>query len=262
MGSSKPSKKKKPSSREGSMNFEVPLFSDFNAPRSQNSRETSQDSSHSWMNEYLTPDTSTSQSRLNHAHTEGPINRNSPNVFEKLWGGMRDQIVDIKEAGTGHHDNRMAKNPPGQFREPSLRRGYGMPYQTPRVFDNVPSSQSQEPITGTQSSTAVSHVPLPSTQRPQSTSNKDAGNMYDLNQPRFRRGDLQPAGYVPIAPRPSKTYGRPSNKEPEKTTKNPGGSEIVINLGHYKKAEQKALLRACLDLKDLYLRSEGEAQKF
>lgn len=38
--------------------------------------------------------------------------------------------------------------------------------------------------------------------------------------------------------------------------------KIVIDLGNYKKAEQKALLRACLEHKDLYLHSDGEGQQF
>jgi len=39
-------------------------------------------------------------------------------------------------------------------------------------------------------------------------------------------------------------------------------SRIKIDLGCYKEAEQKALLKACLKNKDLYLHSDGEAQQF
>jgi len=50
------------------------------------------------------------------------------------------------------------------------------------------------------------------------------------------------------------THGQETNKQQP--------SDIVISLGHYKEDEQKALLRRCLELKDLYLRSDGEAQQF
>jgi hypothetical protein len=190
MGSSN---KKKKSSREDSINFDIPRFSDFDALLAQNSQQVSQDSNHSWMNQYLTP-ALTSETRAEKSNTprsEAPVSDIS---FKLLKRCVRDPTFDIKDAGTGHHDNRLTKNPPGQFREPSLRRGYGMAYEPPRVFDNVPTkgasqiacnnSQTMEslPETETQSSISAPRGSLPNSQHPPTTNNNDGSNMvsYDI----------------------------------------------------------------------------------
>ncbi|TVY72227.1 hypothetical protein Focb16_v012874 [Fusarium oxysporum f. sp. cubense] len=243
-------KKKKSSSRK-----------DFDAPLVQRSREEREESSYSWINDCLPTATSTAglgSHNASNAHTKA-----SNKLPEEVRRVIRDPSIDIKDAGTGHHDNRMTKLPPGQFREPSLRRGYGMPYQTPKALESVSAQGTKqvgqcdagtlESIAEAPSSTLESQTSLSSSRQLQPPTNNETSNMYDLSQRKRIRGDLQPAGYRPIAMRHPETHGQETNKQQS--------SDIVINLGNYKEDEQKALLRRCLELKDLYLRSDGEAQQ-
>ncbi|WKT45446.1 hypothetical protein QSH57_010320 [Fusarium oxysporum f. sp. vasinfectum] len=243
-------KKKKSSSRK---NFDATLV--------QRSREEREESSYSWINDCLPTATSTAglgSHNASNAHTKA-----SNKLPEEVRSVIRDPSIDIKDAGTGHHDNRMTKLPPGQFREPSLRRGYGMPYQTPKALESVSAQGTKqvgqcdagtlESIAEAPSSTLESQMSLSSSRRLQPPTNNEISNMYDLSQRKSIRGDLQPAGYRPIAMRHPETHGQETNKQQP--------SDIVISLGHYKEDEQKALLRRCLELKDLYLRSDGEAQQ-
>ncbi|KAF5611382.1 uncharacterized protein FSUBG_2213 [Fusarium subglutinans] len=262
MGSSK----KKKSSREDSVSFETPLFSDS---YDRNSREDSEESSLSWINDCFKLDTSTSglnTHNLNDTHADPSM---------ETPGNIRDTSYDIRDAGTGHHDNRMSKLPPGQFREPSLRRGYGMPYQPPkafdsmpvketsqagykhpRVMDSLPERETQSSISAPQQSLAVSQCSLP-------TLNKGGKNVYDLNRPQAKRGDLQPAGYRPVAMRPPGTSGRVAADEKQgQSSDKKKTPKIVIDLGNYKKAEQEALLRACLEHKDLIKGKELRRDKW
>ncbi|KAF5589372.1 hypothetical protein FPCIR_6818 [Fusarium pseudocircinatum] len=267
------SSKKKKASREDSVSFETPLFSDLNASHAQNSREDSEESNLSWINDCLKPATSKS----------GPYIHNSNSTHEEasmetpgnIGSNLRDASYDIKDAGTGHHDNRMSKLPPGQFREPSLRRGYGMPYQAPKALDSMAAKGTSQighhhsqimdtlPETQTQSSISVPQQFLAIGQRLLPALNKDGKNVCNLNRPQARRGDLQPAGYRPVAMRPPGTSGRKATNEKqghssgEKRT-----SKIMIDLGCHKKAEQEALLRACLEHKDLIRGEELRKDKW
>ncbi|KAL9569024.1 hypothetical protein ACKAV7_006891 [Fusarium commune] len=256
------SKKKKKSSREDSVSFETLLFSDFDASHAQTSREDSEESSLSWINDCLKSATSTAGPNVhnsNNTHAEASIKTHG-----NIRSNIRDASFDIKDAGTGHHDNRMSKLPPGQFREPSLRRGYGMPYQTPKAFESMPAKETIQvgyyhpqvmdslPETQTQSSNSAPQQPLAISQRPLPTVNKDGKNVYGLNRPQARRGDLQPAGYRLVVMRPPGTSGRMATDEKQgQSSDEEQASKIVIDLGHYKRPEQKALLRACLEHKDL-----------
>ncbi|CVK99216.1 uncharacterized protein FMAN_02108 [Fusarium mangiferae] len=266
------STKKKKSSREDSASFVTPLFSDLNASQAQNSQKNSDVSlaaPHlSWMKGNEKPDTSTSG--LNTQNSNDTHADPSMETPGNIRSNIRDASYDIKDAGTGHHDNRMAKLPPGQFREPSLRRGYGMPYQEPKAFDSMPAKgtsqvrshhpqvldslpeiQTQSSISDLQQSFAISQRSVP-------TWNKDGKNLYDLNWPQARRGDLQPAGYRPVAMRPPGTSGRVAADEKQgQSSDEKQTPKIVIDLGSYQTAEQKALLKACLENKDLYLHSDG-----
>ncbi|KAF5976710.1 hypothetical protein FBULB1_6844 [Fusarium bulbicola] len=261
MGSSK----KKKSSREDSVSFETPLFSDS---YDRNSREDSEESSLSWINDCFKPDTSTSglnTHNLNDTHADPSM---------ETPGNIRDTSYDIRDAGTGHHDNRMSKLPPGQFREPSLRRGYGMPYQPPkafdsmpvketsqagykhpRVMDSLPERETQSSISAPQQSLAVSQCSLP-------TLNKGGKNVYDLNRPQAKRGDLQPAGYRPVAMRPPGSGRVATDEKQGQSSDKKKTPKIVIDLGNYKKAEQEALLRACLEHKDLIRGKELRRDKW
>jgi hypothetical protein len=61
----------------------------------------------------------------------------------------------------------------------------------------------------------------------------------------------------PGAPEHMTTSERQGQSSNEKHT-----SKTIIDLGRYDKVEQEALLRACLEHKDLYLHSDGESQQF
>ncbi|KAF5546777.1 hypothetical protein FMEXI_5467 [Fusarium mexicanum] len=265
MGSSK----KKKSSREDSVSFKTPLFSDSKASHDRNSREDSEESSLSWINDCFKPDTSTSglnTHNLNDTHADPSM---------KTPGNIRDTSYDIRDAGTGHHDNRMSKLPPGQFREPSLRRGNGMPYQPPKAFDSMPAKETSQagyshprvmgtlPEIETQSSISAPQQSLAVSQRSLPTLNKGGKNVYDLNRPQAKRGDLQPAGYRPVAMRPPGTSGRVATDEKQvQSSDKKKTPKIVIDLGNYKKAEQEALLRACLEHKDLIRGKELRRDKW
>ncbi|KAI1015009.1 hypothetical protein LB503_004139 [Fusarium chuoi] len=260
------STKKKKSSREDSVSFETPLFPDINASQAQNSRKNSDVSlaaPHlSWMKGNEKPDTSASG--LNTQYSNDTHADPSIETPGNTRSNIRDASYDIKDAGTGHHDNRMAKLPPGKFREPSLRRGYGMPYQEPKAFDSMPTKGTSQvrnhhpqvldslPKTQTQPSISGSQQCLHTSQRLLPTLNKDGSNVFDLNRPQAIRGDLQPAGYRPVAMPPPGTSGRmATDKKQHQSSDEKQTSRIKIDLGSYEKAEQKALLKACLENKDL-----------
>ncbi|KAF4499451.1 hypothetical protein FAGAP_4344 [Fusarium agapanthi] len=256
------SSKKKKSSREDSVSFENPRFPNTNTSLAQNSRQVSQDSN-SCMNDHLSP-TFTSETRVEkskNTHSEAAVMKPS---FESLKRCVRDPSFDIKDAGTGHHDNRLTKDPPGQFREPSLRRGFGSSYETPKAFNKIPakgerraaynSSLTMESLVETepQSLSSAQREPFSDSQRSLPTKSNDDSNIYDPSRPQARRGDLQPAGYRPAAMRPPGTSGRMAPEERQSTSSDEKKTpKIVIDLGNYKKAQQKALLRACLQYKDL-----------
>ncbi|KAF5711325.1 hypothetical protein FGLOB1_5101 [Fusarium globosum] len=270
------SPKKKKHSREDSASFEAPLSPDLDAPQAHNSREDSDVSlaPHlSWMNGNKKPATSTpglNTHNSNDTHTE-PLMETPGNIRSNI----RDASYDIKDAGTGHHDNRLSKLPPGQFREPSLRRGYGMPYQAPKAFDSMQAKDTSQvgnshaqaldslPETQTQPSNSAPRQSLATSQRLLPTLNKDGRNVFDLNRPQARRGDLQPAGYRPVAMPPPGTSGRMATDEKQRQSSDEKQtSKIKIDLGCYKKAEQKALLKACLKNKDLIRGKELRRDKW
>ncbi|PNP61326.1 hypothetical protein FNYG_14012 [Fusarium nygamai] len=267
------SSKKKKSSREDSVSVETPRFSNINTSLAQNSRHVSRDSN-SWMGYHVSP-AFISETRVEtskNTHSKATVMKPS---FESLKRCVRDPSFDIKDAGTGHHDNRLTKDPPGQFREPSLRRGYGMTYETPKAFKYVPTkgesrasyhgSQTMESLAETdpESSSSAPRGPLPNSQPPLPTKSNDGSNIDDLNRSQGRRGDLQPAGYRPIAMRPPGAPERMATSERQGQSSNEKEtSKTMIDLGRYEKVEQEALLRACLEHKDLYLHSDGESQQF
>ncbi|KAG6984556.1 hypothetical protein FocnCong_v006276 [Fusarium oxysporum f. sp. conglutinans] len=203
-------KKKKSSSRK-----------DFDAPIVQKSREEREESSYSWINDCLP--TATSTAGLGSHNASNTHTKASNKLPEEVRSVIRDPSIDIKDAGTGHHDNRMTKLPPGQFREPSLRRGYGMLYQTPKALESVSAKGTKEigecdagtleSIAEAPSSTLESQTSLSSSRRLQPPTNNEISNMYDLSQRKSIRGDLQPAGYRPIAMRHPETHGQETNKQ-------------------------------------------------
>ncbi|EXK81114.1 hypothetical protein FOQG_14446 [Fusarium oxysporum f. sp. raphani 54005] len=228
-------KKKKSSSRK-----------DFDAPLVQRSREEREESSYSWINDCLPTATSTAglgSHNASNAHTKA-----SNKLPEEVRSVIRDPSIDIKDAGTGHHDNRMTKLPPGQFREPSLRRGYGMPYETPKALESVSAQGTKqvgqcdagtlESIAEAPSSTLESQTSLSSSRQLQPPTNNETSNMYDLSQRKRIRGDLQPAGYRPIAMRHLETHGQETKKQQS--------SDIQIR-GKVLRREKWKLVKGCVE---------------
>ncbi|KNB07761.1 hypothetical protein FOXG_08837 [Fusarium oxysporum f. sp. lycopersici 4287] len=228
-------KKKKSSSRK-----------DFDAPLVQRSREEREDSSYFWINDCLPAATSTAglgSHNASNTHTKA-----SNKLPEEVRSVIRDPSIDIKDAGTGHHDNRMTKLPPGQFREPSLRRGYGMPYQTPKALESVSAQGTKqvgqcdagtlESITEAPSSTLESQTSLSSSRQLQPPTNNETSNMYDLSQRKSIRGDLQPGGYRPIAMRHPETHGQETNKQQS--------SDIQIR-GKVLRREKWKIVKGCVE---------------
>ncbi|KAF4439527.1 hypothetical protein FACUT_4083 [Fusarium acutatum] len=256
------SSKKKKSSREDSVSFETPLFSDLNASHAQNSREESEGSLLapllSWINDCEKP--ATSASGLSTYNSNDTHANPSMETHGNIGSNIRDASYDIKDAGTGHHDNRMSKLPPGQFREPSLRRGYGMPYQTPKALDSMPAKRTSQvgyhhsqvmdslPETQTQSSISAPQQSLAIGQRLLPALNKDGKNVCDLNRPQARRGDLQPAGYRPVAMRPPVTSGRMTTDEKQGQSSNEQQtSKIVIDLGKELHRDKWKVVKGCVE---------------
>ncbi|WJG35095.1 uncharacterized protein FOBCDRAFT_249250 [Fusarium oxysporum Fo47] len=228
-------KKKKSSSRK-----------DFDAPLVQRSREEREESSYSWINDCLPTATSTAglgSHLASNTHTKA-----SNKLPEEVRSVIRDPSIDIKDAGTGHHDNRMTKLPPGQFREPSLRRGYGMPYQTPKALESVSAQGTKqvgqcdagtlESIAEAPSSALESQTSLSSSRQLQPPTNNETSNMYDLSQRKRIRSDLQPAGYRPIAMRHPETHGQETNKQQS--------SDIQIS-GKVLRREKWKLVKGCVE---------------
>ncbi|EGU86678.1 hypothetical protein FOXB_02784 [Fusarium oxysporum f. sp. conglutinans Fo5176] len=228
-------KKKKSSSRK-----------DFDAPIVQKSREEREESSYSWINDCLP--TATSTAGLGSHNASNTHTKASNKLPEEVRSVIRDPSIDIKDAGTGHHDNRMTKLPPGQFREPSLRRGYGMLYQTPKALESVSAKGTKEigecdagtleSIAEAPSSTLESQTSLSSSRRLQPPTNNEISNMYDLSQRKSIRGDLQPAGYRPIAMRHPETHGQETNKQQS--------SDIQIR-GKVLRREKWKLVKGCVE---------------
>ncbi|ENH66667.1 hypothetical protein FOC1_g10002174 [Fusarium oxysporum f. sp. cubense race 1] len=167
-------KKKKSSSRK-----------DFDAPLVQRSGEEREESSYSWINDCLP--TATSTAGLGSHNASNTHTKASNKLPEEVRSVIRDPSTDIKDAGTGHHDNRMTKLPPGQFREPSLRRGYGMPYETPKALESVSAQGTKqvgqcdagtlESIAEAPSSTLESQTSLSSSRQLQPPTNNETSNM-------------------------------------------------------------------------------------
>lgn len=171
-------KKKKSSSRK-----------DFDAPLVQRSREEREEPSYSWINDCLP--TATSTAGLGSQNASNTHTKASNKLPGEVRGVIRDPSIDIKDAGTGHHDNRMTKLPPGQFREPSLRRGYGMPYQTPKALESVSAQGTKhvgqcdagtlESITEAPSSTLESQASLSSSRQLQPPTNNETSNIVSFD---------------------------------------------------------------------------------
>jgi hypothetical protein len=61
---------------------------------------------------------------------------------KRLSFPIREPSLTIKKKGTVFHDDKLAKSQ-GTYRQPSLRRGSGVAYQTPEVFGRVASEKGQ-----------------------------------------------------------------------------------------------------------------------
>lgn len=123
-----PSKEK---ATEESPKFSYRAFSDFGTSPTPISRQTREDSDF-WMGRYLAPG------------TPSPIRADQPSLFSperRMSFPIREPSLTIREKGTGFHDDKLAKSQ-GNYRQPYLRRGSGIAYQTTEVFGRVTGNQN------------------------------------------------------------------------------------------------------------------------
>jgi hypothetical protein len=92
----------------------------------------------------------------------------------KIKSAREPSVANIKNKGTGAHDNKLAKAQ-GNYREPSLRRGSGMPYDTPDAFRKIATTEIAD--NGHDGAQSTESIAGPSSQKPQpSSSQKLNGN--------------------------------------------------------------------------------------
>nr|RBQ88654.1 hypothetical protein FVER53263_05828 [Fusarium verticillioides] len=155
--------------------------------------------------------------------------------FESVKRCVRDPSFDIKDAGTGHHDNRLTKDPPGQFREPSLRRGYGMAYETPKAFNlqvqlpKVPF-QTASPLCQPKATTAATSSKLVKDGPEASGSELDAlidqwNNLYASKFCSQNRNLLEAAGWEKAAEQSRNSCPSDAGQNPQVSHENDSQSE-------------------------------------
>lgn len=173
---SKSSKKKKQAPREYSLELGTePTFS--NMGRSS-VRQGTQDSDESWLRYYLADNTPTPLPKKKQAIKPQSKESDddsllSPEKF-KIKPSRQSSVANIKSKGTGPHDNKLAKAQ-GDYREPSLRRGSGMTFNTPHAFKKIPSTETSN--TSHDEAQSTESVAGPSTQKLQpSSGQKPNGN--------------------------------------------------------------------------------------
>lgn len=177
MGSHKKSpKKKKQPYREYSMDLGTePTFS--NMERSS-VRQGTQDSDESWLRYYLHDNTPTPAQKKKHTIKSQPKESDDESLVSseklKIQPSRLPSVANIKSKGTGPHDNKLAKAQ-GTYREPSLRRGSDMTFNTPHAFKKIPSTEASN--TGHNEAQSTESVAGPSTQKLQpSNGQKPSGN--------------------------------------------------------------------------------------
>jgi hypothetical protein len=172
----KSSKKKKEAPREYSM--ELDNEKTFLSMGASSVRQGTQDSDESWLRYYLADNTPTPMPKMEHAirsqsQESEIIPLLSPEKL-KIKPTRELSVANIKSKGTGPHDNKLAKAQ-GNYREPSLRRGSGMPYDTPDAFRKITSTEIAD--NGHDGAQSTESIAGPSSQKPQPLSGqKPNGN--------------------------------------------------------------------------------------
>ncbi|KAM0261197.1 hypothetical protein ACHAPA_009927 [Fusarium lateritium] len=276
MGSDKKSsKKKKEAPREYSMDLSTDQT--FSNMRKSSVRQGTQDSDESWLRPYLDNNTPTPMPRMKDSTREKSQSQESdvsslisPEKL-KIKSARHSSIGNIKSKGTGPHDNKLAKAK-GDYREPSLRRGSGMPFGTPDAFRKIPAKETKNTSHGTDQ--ATESVAGPSTQKSQPSSDqKPSGNdPYEIDRPKAQRGDLNPVGHRPlavvkkaaivekkaIAQRDDDEGKQSKTVENKKTEKREATAARPIE---YIQEEKESILKICLTLKDIYVSHPPKCQE-
>ncbi|RGP81521.1 hypothetical protein FLONG3_390 [Fusarium longipes] len=136
----------------GSTEFRSQSFADFGSSPFLNTRHASEDA-YSWMTEFSDRDTPSPMGDGSSVDQTRRLSQERHMSFP-----IREPSLTIRDKGTGFHDDRLTKSQ-GNYRQPSLRRGSGMEYQTPEILSRV----------------------------------------YNLNRRQAQRGDIQPVRHRPIA---------------------------------------------------------------
>ncbi|SPJ72830.1 uncharacterized protein FTOL_02559 [Fusarium torulosum] len=278
MGSDKKSsKKKKEASREYSM--ELGTEKTFPNMRKSSVRQGTQDSDESWLRFYLADNTPTPMPKGKHAirsqsQESDVISFISPEKL-KIKPARELSVANIKSKGTGPHDNKFAKAQ-GNYREPSLRRGSGMPYDTPDAFRKITTTEIAD--NGHDGAQSTESVAGPSSQNPQpSSGQKPNGNdPYEIGRPKAQRGDLNPVGHRPLAavkktapvqdPAPPRHTNKKNDdeKKQNKATGNQKPEKLedpVTRPSDYIADEKESILKICLTLKDIFISHPPNCQE-
>ncbi|KAM0239427.1 hypothetical protein ACHAP5_008349 [Fusarium lateritium] len=290
MGSDKKSsKKKKEAPREYSMDLgtEQP----FPNMRKSSVRQGTQDSDETWLRYYVDNNTPTPMPKTKHTTREKSQSQESdvsslisPEKL-KIKSARHSSIGNLKSKGTGPHDNKLAKAK-GDYREPSLRRGSGMPFGTPDAFRKIPAKETKNTSQGTDQ--AIESVAGPSTQKSQPSSDqKPSGNdPYEIDRPKAQRGDLNPVGHRPLAVvRKTAVVNKAAIVEPtaiaqryigviderdddegkqSKTVENKKTEKREATAARpieYIQEEKESILKICLTLKDIYIPHRPKCQE-
>ncbi|KAF5673890.1 hypothetical protein FHETE_3277 [Fusarium heterosporum] len=131
MGSEKkPFKRKKKYSREDSLDLGTfSTSTEIKRSLIRKSRQSTADSDESWLKPYLQYDTPSPipNPKDNSPSRESDLSSLISPEKLRLYPKREPSVVNVKSKGTGPHDNRLAKSQ-GDYREPSLRRGFGKEY--------------------------------------------------------------------------------------------------------------------------------------
>ncbi|KAG5658678.1 hypothetical protein KAF25_010859 [Fusarium avenaceum] len=267
MGSHKKSpKKKKQAPREYSL--EVGTEPTFSNMERSSVRQGTQDSDESWLRYYLADNTPTPLPKKKQVIKPQPkgsedIPLISPEKL-KIKPSRQSSVANIKSKGTGPHDNKLAKAQ-GTYREPSLRRGSGMPFDTPNAFRKIPSTEtSNTRHDETQSTESVAGHSTKNSQ-PSSGQKANGNDPYGIDRPKAQRGDLNPVGHHPLAivkktaPVQNNAPPRPANKkddekqdEATENLKSKKREDPVTRSSDYIPNEKESILKICFTLKDIY----------
>ncbi|KAM0339892.1 hypothetical protein ACHAPU_010724 [Fusarium lateritium] len=277
MGSEKKSsKKKKKSSREYSLELgTVSTSNEMERSFIRKSRQSTEDSDESWLKPDLRHDTPAPVPKLN-VNTGNKSPSVESDVFSlispeklRLHPKRAASVVNIKNKGTGPHDNRLVKSQ-GDYREPSLRRGSGKPYTAPEVLNKIPATETGESYQHKAQSTELVVGSSSQQTQPLNCQKLSGNDLFAINRPKASRSDVNPVGHRPLA-----AVKKPPTVQSDLPSKHDNKKEEIFKVSPdresadcstdqvYDGEQQKSIIKACLQSKLLYLRTKRtERQKF